>query len=315
MNMSVVIPSYNEEQNIKVTIEELLRIIKNISDIDNFQIIVVDDSSSDNTFDIVKNMNDPRVCCIRLSRHSGSHTALRAGLQESKADATLFISADGQDDPAIIADMLNIWQRGFQIVWALRRNRKTEPWYIRKSSELFYKILFLILNAKDNKIDLSRAAFFLLDRAVVDVVNACPERNTSLFGLIMWLGFKQGYVEYDRRKRISGVSRWTFTNRYHLVKDWIIAFSGLPLKIVSLAGILISLIGVLFAIYIIIEKLIFSNILPGWTSIIVTILILGGIQLVMLGIIGEYLWRNLDESRRRPLYFIESKTQSDSKKF
>jgi polyisoprenyl-phosphate glycosyltransferase len=162
-----------------------------------------------------------------------------------------------------------------------------------------------MLNTKGTKIDLSRADFFLLDRIVVDAINSCAERNTSLFGLIAWLGFNQDSVEYERRRRLSGRSKWRFTSRFRLAKDWIIAFSGVPLKIASLFGIIMSAIGGLGAIYIIIDKLFFTYILAGWTTIVVLILMMSGIQLTILGVVGEYLWRNLDESRKRPLYFIE----------
>jgi len=305
MNISIVVPAYNESRNIKTTISELFDVSSKIVDVKKVEIIVVDDHSSDNTYDTVVNMNDPRVSCIMLSRRSGSHTALRAGMREAGGDAVLCISADGQDNPLCLKDMLRSWRSGAKIVWALRKDRKNEPWYIRRPAEYFYKLLLWLSNEIDNKIDLSRADFFLLDRMVVDAINACPERNTSLFGLIVWLGFSQDSVEYERRARLSGSSKWNFRSRFRLAKDWIIGFAGVPLKIASLTGIVMSLVGGLGAIYIIIDKLFFSNIIVGWASIVIVTLILGGIQLIILGIMGEYLWRDLDESRKRPLFFIE----------
>ncbi|MGB2706357.1 MAG: glycosyltransferase family 2 protein [Candidatus Omnitrophota bacterium] len=308
MNLSVVIPVYNEAKNIKTTIKEILSAAENITDIEKIHIIAVDDHSSDDTYNVINNLNDSRITCLRLSRRSGSHTALRAGLLEAKGDAVLCISGDGQDDPSCLKDILDRWERGVKIVWALRKSRKEEPWYIRKPAESFYKVISWMLANEGKGIDLCRADFFLLDRAIVDAICACPERNTSLFGLIAWLGFSQDFVEYNRRMRHSGRSKWSFKSRFGLAANWIIAFSGLPLKIASSVGILMSILGASGAVYVIIDKLFFSALITGWASIVILILLLGGIQLTMLGVIGEYLWRNLDESRNRPLFFIEKRS-------
>jgi len=308
MKISVVIPTFNEEKNIKITIPELLSVMDKIPDIEETQIIVVDDCSSDGTFDEVSRFNDPRIVCLKLSKRCGSYTALRAGIREAGGEAVFFISADGQDDPSCLNNMLEKWRSGTGVVWACRRDRKGEEWYIRRPAELFYKLLFSLLSKEEKKIDLSRADFFLLDRAVVDAINLCPERNTSLFGLIVWLGFGQDFVEYDRRNRLSGTSKWNFRTRFHFAKDWIIGFSGIPLKIASSLGIVMSILGIFGAVYVILDKLFFTNVIAGWTSMVTIVLILGGIQLIILGIIGEYLWRNLDESRKRPLFFIEKRS-------
>lgn len=310
MNLSVVIPAYNESSNIKITLAELLSTIERTPDIDKVQIIVVDDHSSDETFDIVAQVNDPRISCLRLSRRSGSYTALRAGLKEADGDAVLCISADGQDDPSCIRAMLKKWRNGARIVWALRKSRKDEPWHIKKPAEMFYKVLGWTGGHSDSPVDLSRADFCLLDRIVVDAINTCDERNTSIFGLIIWAGFTHDFVEYERRKRMFGRSKWNFQSRMNYAKDWIIAFSGLPLKLMSVMGILVAILGFLYAVYIIIDVVFFSKPVEGWASTIVTVLFLGGIQMIMLGIIGEYLWRNIEESRKRPLCFIEKKTEN-----
>jgi len=314
MNLSVVIPVYNESENIRTTMQELFSVANKIPDIAGIQIVVVDDHSSDGTYDVAKELNDPRIICLRLSRRSGSHIALRAGIRESTGDAALCISADGQDNFSCLGGMLEKWRAGSSIVWGLRQNRQGEPWYIRKPAQIFYRVLLRLLNSDEQKIDLSRADFFLMDRVIMDAVNACPERNTSLFGLLAWLGFKQDFTEYERRPRLSGKSKWNFKSRLNLAKDWIIAFSGLPLRLASSAGMAMAILGALAAAYIIIDKFFFSNIIPGWTSIVVLILIMGGIQLIILGIIGEYLWRTLDETRARPLFFIEKSNRRGENK-
>ena len=311
MKLSVVIPAHNEEANIRTSIDELLKIIAAINSVNDFNIIVVDDHSDDDTYGVVTRIGNPRVWCIRLSRPSGSHTSLRAGIRESAGDAVLCISADGQDNPSCLSEMLQKLERGSNIVWALRTSRKDEQFFIRGPATLFYKLLFTVLNRRQDGIDLSGASFFIFDSAVAGAINSCPERNTSLFGLIAWLGFKQDFVNFQKRERLSGKSKWNLKSRFRLAKDWIIAFSGLPLKIASLTGIFISMLGAIGALFIILRKLFYGYAVMGWPSTAVLILILGGIQLVMLGLIGEYLWQNLDESRKRPLYFIEKRSGSN----
>lgn len=308
MYISVVIPAYNESNNIKQTIEEILSATDDISAIDKIQIIIVDDHSTDNTYNVISQLNDERISCLRLSRRSGSHIALRAGLKEAEGDAALCFSADGQDDPYSIKEMLEKWLNGARVIWALRKDRKNESLYYRMAAQTFYIILSFLGGDKSDVAEQSRADFFLLDRSIVDAVNSCYEQNTHLFGLIGWLGFNQDIVKYERRKRRSGRSKWSFRGKIFMAKEWITAFSGAPLKLMSLIGISFATLGFLYAIYLVINYYV-GNPGYGWSSIMVAILVIGGIQMFMLGVIGEYLWRNLEESRKRPLYFIERKTK------
>lgn len=305
MKLSIVIPALNEEENILETIAELRAAIAESSDlVEGHEIIVVDDHSADNTFGAVTGLNSPGLRAIRLSRRSGSHLAIRAGLAVATGDGALCLSADGQDDPRMLRQMLERWRAGDNIVWALRKGRENEPWAQRLFAKSFYRLLAWFGSAPTG-IDLSRADFYLLDRKVVAAINACPERNTSLFGLVAWLGFRQGWVEYDRKKRRAGTSGWNFRSRLRLATDWIIAFSGVPLKLMTIAGFLIAGLGFLYALLVIARSIMFGSPLVGWSSVMTAILLLGGGQMMMLGIIGEYLWRTLDESRNRPAYFIE----------
>lgn len=304
MKLSVIIPAYNEDENIRVIISDFLTAIKTTSEIDDYEIIVVDDHSLDNTFTAVSQFNDYRIKCIRLNKRCGSHIAVRAGMKNASGDAVLYISADGQEDPHCLKTMLPKLQEGANVVWALRKDRRDEPWRIKVPACLFYKIQKWFNRDESNVVDSYRADFYLLDRIVTDAVNSCLEKNTSIFGLITWLGFNQDFVEYERRKRKYGKSKWTFTRRVKLALDWIIAFSGLPLRIISVIGIVVASLGFIYAIFIIITAIKGVSI-QGWTSAMAAILILGGIQMIMLGVIGEYLWRNIEESRDRPLYFIE----------
>ena len=305
MKLSIVIPARNEEGNIPQTIDELLAAIGESRDmVDSYEIIVIDDHSTDNTFGAVSNLNKPGLRAIRLSRRSGSHIAIRAGLAMATGDGVLCISADGQDDAAMLPQMLEHLREGNNIVWALRKGREYEPLLQRLFAIVFYRLLTWFGSASAG-IDLSRADFYLLDNIVVSAINACPERNTSLFGLIAWLGFQQGWVEYDRKQRRTGTSGWNFRSRLRLATDWIIAFSGVPLKLMTISGFLIAGAGFLYALLVITRSILFGSPLVGWSSVMTAILLLGGGQIMMLGIIGEYLWRTLDESRNRPAYFIE----------
>lgn len=308
MKISFVIPAYNESGNITFCIKELLSTVDELPDIDEVQIIVVDDHSTDNTFGVVSRMNDSRILCLRLSRRSGSHTAIRAGLREANGDTVLSISADGQEDPGCLKQMLEKRNSGNRIIWALRKNRDNESPFLHLPAKIFYKTLFFLAGSGQVQVDMSRADICLLDKSVVSAINSCPERNTSLIGLIIWLGFKQDSVEYDRRERISGSSKWNFRSRMVFARDWIVAFSGIPLKFASAMGILIAILGMLYAVFVIINKLFFGGPVEGWSSLIVLVLVLSGMQLTILGIVGEYLWRNLDETRKRPLFFIEKRS-------
>jgi dolichol-phosphate mannosyltransferase len=199
--------------------------------------------------------------------------------------------------------MIEKLQAGADTVWALRTKRE-EPWQTKLFAEMFYRILNIFTGQMNNGIDYSRADFYLLNRKVVRAINSCPEASTSLFGLIIWMGFRQESVDYDRRERFSGRSKWTMSSRMKLAKDWIIAFSGIPLKLMGYLGILLAVLGFLYTLFIIAYSLL-GYATPGWAETVVLVLVLGGSQLMMLGVLGEYLWRTLDETRRRPLYFLE----------
>lgn len=308
MRLSIVIPAYNESLNVSRIIDDLSFSIDSVSnELSDYEIIFCDDHSSDGTLEKVTELNNPKIKCIRLSRRSGSHVAIRAGLSVANGDVVLCISADGQDDPSVLREMIKKIKEGKQVVWGVRTNRD-EPFLNKLFAVWFYKLLSLFV-ANENNIDLANADFYLLDRRVVDALNSCPERNTSLFGLIAWIGFKQDEVVYQRKERAIGKSKWTFNSKMKLALDWIIAFSGLPLKFISVLGLIIASLGFLYAIFIITFAML-GNSIPGWASTTTIILFLGGVQMLMIGVVGEYLWRTLDESRKRPIFFIEETTNN-----
>lgn len=311
MKLTVLIPAFNEASNIVATLNEVASVLDDISMVKSHEIIVVDDHSSDETYDIINDLDKENVNCIRLNKQSGSHTAIRAGLAFAKGDATLIIAADGQDNPQAFKDVLEKWYEGADVVWALRRERK-EPLSSKFFALTFYRLLKWVNQEDSARVDFSRADFFLLDRKATDAIVACNERNTSFFGLLNWIGFNHEQVEYDRRERRSGKSKWTFKKKLHLSLDWILAFSGLPLKLMTFVGFIVALLGFLYAVFLILKDLFIGTPIQGWSSLMVVILFIGGIQMIMFGVVGEYLWRNLEETRKRPLYFVERST-SDKK--
>ena len=304
---SILIPAYNEAPNIEKSVRDIKQQLDKTEFAEDHEIIVVDDHSTDATYEIAASLKGLHVRCLRLSRNSGSHTAVRMGLRFVQGEAVIVISADGQDNPVAIDDMIKKWDQGAQVVWALRKSRESESFFKKLSAIMFYKILALMTKSRKSHIDLSRADFYLLDQKVIQAINQCEERNTSLFGLIFWQGFRQSSIEYDRNERTAGKSKWNLTKRIELAKDWIIAFSGIPLRIMSYIGTIVALIGFLYAIFTFIRAIKGSPI-PGWSSLMVVLLLLGGLQMIMFGIVGEYLWRNLEESRKRPIAFIEKST-------
>jgi glycosyltransferase involved in cell wall biosynthesis len=309
MYLSVVVPAYNESDNISVVAQNLSSVLSGISGLSQYEIIFCDDHSSDGSISTVVALKDDRIRAIRLSKRSGSHVAIRAGLKAAKGDMVLCISADGQEDPTVLTEMVDKINAGADIVWGVRTERK-ESFFVKQFGLLFYRLLkFFVENS--NQIDLAHADFYLLNRKVVDAINRCKERNTSLFGLIVWIGFKQEQVRYERRERMNGKSKWSFRSRLRLATDWILAFSGIPLKLITILGVLFALAGFIYALIIVILFLT-GNTTPGWSETVILILLLGGIQMTMIGVIGEYLWRTLDETRDRPLYFIEEETQPNN---
>ena len=308
MKLSVVIPSYNESENISGTVADVLSRIKSL--VEKHEIIVVDDHSRDDTFAQAVSTKGVTMHCLRLSRRSGSHVAIRVGLAAASGDAVLCISADGQDDPGVIGSMLEKWRSGAQIVWALRRDRNQESLRVKLFARAFYRLLGYFNKPENTELDLSRADFYLLDRRVVDAIVSCGERITSLFGLIAWMGFRQESVDYDRKPRRAGRSKWNFQQRLGLALDWIVAFSWLPLRVSVMLGLVFAGVGGIYAVFVVANAFLGKPV-EGWSSVMTAVLILSGVQLLMLGAIGEYIGRGLEETRKRPIAFVEREVEID----
>jgi len=297
--LSIIIPSYNEEENLPVLYERLKHVAETLEH--TFEFIFVDDGSSDGSFQCLEDLarKDSRVKVIKFSRNFGSHAACLAGLAQATGDACTFLSADLQDPPEMIATLISEWARGYEVVFGIREWGKESS---RLFPKIYYKAVrrFALKNMPETGTDV-----FLIDRKVVDAVVSIREKNTSIFGLILWSGFKQTIVQYRKGMRQKGISKWTLGKKIKLFIDTFVSFSYIPLRLISVVGIMLAFMGFLYAFFIVFNRLFFSVPVEGWASLMVVLLVVSGTQLVFLGILGEYLWRNFDETRKRPPFIID----------
>jgi dolichol-phosphate mannosyltransferase len=247
--------------------------------------------------------SDKNVRYINLSRNFGHQIAVTAGLDNCRGDAVVIIDADLQDPPELIVDLYRKMQEGFEVVYARRRNRSGESVLKKATAKIFYRILTKITTVK---IPVDTGDFRILDRKVVDVLRNMPEQQKYLRGQIAWIGFNQTHIEYDRDERHAGHTGYTYTKMIRLALDGITSFSNLPLKFATIAGFVVSGITFLVALYALYARFISKDYVPGWTSLIIAVLFIGGVQLITIGIIGEYMSRVSANVRNRPLYIIDS---------
>lgn len=304
--ISLILPVYNEQDNLPELLLRLNSLTEKVGDY-GFEFIFIDDCSSDQTPMILQENAklDHRVKIIRLARNCGSHVAVTVGLTFCSGDAAIMLATDLQDPPEIVPDLIARWEKGFRVVWGVRKDRKGEHLTTLVFSRLFYFLMNLLTDIRQAP---TGADVFLADRKVIEAFNQSPEKNVSVYMLIAWLGFSQTYIEYRKEKRHSGKSKWRFSKRLKLFFDSLISFSYVPLRMMSFIGCITALIGLIYGVEIFIEAL-FKNItIPGWTSLMIVILVIGGIQMLMMGMLGEYLWRTYDETRGRQRYVIEKNT-------
>lgn len=301
--ISVIIPAYNEEESLPLFYDRLARSV--VSLVEACEFIFIDDGSTDATFEVLRKISarDSRVRAIRLSRNFGSHAACLAGLTYARGEACAFISADLQDPPELLGVLLDPWRKGHEVVIGVRQWEDTSS---RLFQKIYYKLVrrFALQTMPEEGTDV-----FLIDRKVVNAVIAMGEKNTSIFGLVLWSGFSQTVVSYIKGTRVKGRSKWSTSKKIKLFIDTFVSFSYFPLRIMSVVGIAIALAGFIYALVIIIARLFFSQAIEGWASLMVILLLVSGVQMVMLGTLGEYLWRNFDESRRRPPFIIRDITE------
>lgn len=305
--LSVVTPAYNEADNLPLLLGRLSQVLGPL-DLD-WEWIVVDDHSTDGTFAIIEDMarQDSRIRGIRFARNLGSHKAITCGLHHSRGDCAVIMAADLQDPPETLPALLEKWQAGTQVVWAVRERREGEKRSTIFFSRMYYFLMRHVVGMKE--MPPTGADFLLVDRRVIDVFQQFGESNTSVMALITWMGFHQDTITYNKRARLHGHSGWNLEKKLKLLVDSITSFTYLPIRLMSYLGFVVALLGFLYAIFVIINSLTGTPV-RGWASLMVVVLVIGGIQMLMMGVLGEYLWRVLDESRRRPRFLIEATTQA-----
>ncbi len=310
MKISVVIPIYNEsliiaELNRRLTkTSELFSSQFNIQPKD-IEFVFVNDGSSDDSLAqlIILTRTHSQYRVINFSRNFGHQKAVTAGLQHAKGEFVVLIDADLQDPPEFILDLYKKQQEGYDVVYAVRKKRKGEGFIKTLTAKLFYRILYKVT---DINIPLDTGDFRIMRRNVVDTLNSMPEAHRFIRGMVSWIGFKQVGLEYERQERFAGQTKYPFKKMLRFAFDAITSFSTVPLKLMIYVGFFVSFIGLLGVFYILYIKFFTTDAVTGWSSIMITILLMGGIQLLTLGIMGEYIGRISEESKQRPLYIIEN---------
>lgn len=300
--LSIVTPAYNEELNLVHLYKGLVDQLESLAIA--WEWIIVDDHSADRTFDAGAALaaRDTRVRVFRLSRNRGSHVALVCGLNLALGECAVVMAADMQDPPETIPMLLEKWRAGAQVVWAVREKREGETASTVGFARLYYAMMRQFVGIKDMPAE--GADFFLLDTRVLRALREFGEANVSLMALLTWMGFRQDRIYYVKQARLHGTSGWNVRRKIKLVIDSVTAFTYRPLRLMSMVGLVVAIAGFLYALVVIVNRLA-GNAPQGWSALMVVLLVLGGIQMIMMGVLGEYLWRALDEARRRPRYLIE----------
>ena len=299
--LSIVVPMFNEEDGVDVFFETVEAVLSRM-DVD-YEIVCVNDGSRDGTLRCLLRHRErnPRIRVVDLSRNFGKDLALTAGLDRSLGDVVVPIDADLQDPPELIPAMLEKWREGYDVVYAVRRSREEDSRFKRFSAGGFYR-LFNALSFWE--IPFNTGDFRLMSRQVVDSLRQFPENNRFMKGLFSWVGFRQTGIEYVRVARAKGETKWNYWKLWNFALDGITAFSTIPLRLWSYVGALVSMLAFLYGTFLILLTLIFGRDVPGYTSIMVVILFLGGVQLLSIGVLGEYIGRIYIETKGRPIYII-----------
>jgi glycosyltransferase involved in cell wall biosynthesis len=302
--LSVVVPCFNEEEVLRETNGRLFAVLEGISP--NFEIVYVDDGSTDSTPDLLREMqlHENRVRAIRFSRNFGHQVAITAGLEHARGDAVVIIDADLQDPPEVIREFFQKWLDGHDVAYGVRVEREGETAFKRGTAKLFYRF---ISRLSDTSIPLDTGDFRLMDRRVVDALLAMPERDRFVRGMVSWLGFSQVAVPYRRAPRFAGDTKFSLFKMMRFATDGIVSFSILPLRMATWIGFAASGIALVEIAVALFDRIFTHGLVRGWTSTVIAIWFVGGVQLICMGIIGEYVGRIYGESKRRPLYVVQER--------
>jgi len=306
--ISIIAPIFNEFENIPELYRRIIGVME--SSDDSWEIVMVDDGSTDGSTDLIRKYRDQdaRVVPVIFARNFGHQIAVTAGLDFARGDAVVIIDSDLQDPPEVILDMVNKWREGYEVVFAIRTEREGETWFKEFTASLFYRMIYRIT---DVDIPLDTGDFRLLDRKVVNVMSQMRERHRFLRGMSVWVGFKQTGVEYKRAARFSGETKYPFRKMLKFATDAITSFSYFPLQLAMYIGFISAGISILVIPIVVILRLAGSQAFFGQASTLIAVLFLGGVQLISLGILGEYIGRLYDEAKGRPLYIVSEGPSKD----
>ena len=301
--ISILIPAYNEAEVLRHLYERLNKLAGETPKYE-FEFLFVNDGSRDQTLEIIKRFatDDPRIAYVNLSRNFGKETAMIAGLDHVAGDATVIIDADLQDPPELIPQMIQYWEEGYDDVYARRTSREGETWFKKATSRIFYRML-----QKSTRIPIQQDTgdFRLLDRRCVEALKQMRESQRYTKGMFSWIGYKKKEISYDRDPRFAGETKWNYMRLLDLAIEGIVSFTTAPLRWSTIFGSLVSLAAFIYILYLLIRPLFGVSTGEGYSSLMAVILFLGGVQLLSLGIIGEYIARIFNETKQRPLYFVE----------
>lgn len=310
--ISILTPAYNEQEVLRHLYERLNKLAGETPAYD-FEFLFVNDGSRDRTLEIIKGYaeKDARVAYVNLSRNFGKETAMIAGLDHVTGDATVIIDADLQDPPELIPKMITYWEEGYDDVYARRSSREGETWLKKATSTAFYRVL-----QKSTRIPIQQDTgdFRLLDKRCVEALKKIRESQRYTKGMFSWIGYSKKEITYERDSRAAGESKWNYFQLVNLAIEGIVSFTTSPLRFSTYAGVVVSLLAFLYMLYLVVRTLLSGTDLAGYPSMMAVILFLGGVQLLSLGIIGEYIGRIFNETKNRPLYFVEEYHQSGHKK-
>lgn len=309
--LSLVVPMYNESEVCGIFFDRVIPILQNLTA--DYEIVCVDDGSRDDTLDILEKFHkeDPRIKIVSLTRNFGKEVALSAGIDHASGDAVIPIDADLQDPPELIPDLVERWREGFDTVIAVRTDRKSDGYIKRTTANLFYKVIGRL---SEVPIPANAGDFRLLDRTVVDALGRLPERGRFMKGLYAWVGFRPATVEYARHAREAGTTKWRFWGLWNFALEGIFSFTTLPLRIWTYFGFGVAGAAGVYGIYIVIRTLIYGADVPGFASLIVLLLFFSGMNMIGLGILGEYVGRIFLEVKQRPLYLVDDAVGFEKKK-
>lgn len=293
--ISLITPAFNEGSNLPMLHERLTSVFRQL----DWEWIIVDDHSRDDTFEVIERLVaiDPRVRGIRLAYNSGSHLAFTCGLRHASGEVAALMVADLQDPPELLIQMLERWRSGVQVVWAVRRHQPGDG----SGTQLYYWIMRNLVGMND--MPATGADFFLVDRVVIDAFLAAADRHVSIFALMMWLGFRREFIQYDKQPRTRGRSGWTLAKKLKLVVDSIVGFSDFPIWWLTYAGVAALVVALVPAVVAVVA---YSGLNAALLLLAALVIGLFGCHLIALGILGHYVWRGLDAARKRPLYSIEA---------